>query len=241
MKRTSALALVAVTAGFFLYLSGTALGDPGKPNTMIGAALGQARVSPAAENVRLLSVAYYLVDFGRKSRAPEALIAAASLISSIETSEWSPKPRSQKNATAASAGVPSRERASRCEPDALIQEARTMDPTLQGMGHRVGHKMSVRRNSIGGPKYATGTAPASTTEVYELSFRGGEWARVAAKGDEASDLDLYVYDEDGNLVASDTGPSDACLVEWVPARTGKFLIHVVNTGSVDSNYEIVTN
>src|SRR5687767_171535 len=38
-------------------------------------------------------------------------------------------------------------------------------------------------------------------EVYQVRFRGGELAEVMAEGD--GDIDLYIYDEQGRLVAED--------------------------------------
>jgi hypothetical protein len=31
-------------------------------------------------------------------------------------------------------------------------------------------------------------------------------------------VDLYVFDENGNLITSQVGPGDDCLASWVPKR-----------------------
>ena len=36
-------------------------------------------------------------------------------------------------------------------------------------------------------------------DLYKIAFRGGEVARAAVSGDGDTRLDLYVYDENGNL------------------------------------------
>jgi hypothetical protein len=54
-------------------------------------------------------------------------------------------------------------------------------------------------------------------------------------------LDLYVYDSNGNLIASDTGYSDDCYVSWVPKWTGRFIVKVVNRGPLYNRYVILTN
>jgi hypothetical protein len=69
-----------------------------------------------------------------------------------------------------------------------------------------------------------------------ISFRGGESASVYIEGDGDTDLDLYVYDLRGRLVAMDNDPSDVCLAEWVPQRTGVYIIKVVNHGNVYNEY-----
>ncbi len=66
-------------------------------------------------------------------------------------------------------------------------------------------------------------------------------ARVAVIGDGDTDLDLLVYDENGNLIASDTDYTDKCLVEFAPRWTGTFLVRVVNNGYVHNNYLLLTN
>ena len=63
----------------------------------------------------------------------------------------------------------------------------------------------------------------------------------AVVGDGDCDLDLYIYDENGNIVASDTDYTDQCICRWVPSWTGKFIIRIVNRGYVYSNYIIATN
>jgi hypothetical protein len=100
---------------------------------------------------------------------------------------------------------------------------------------------AARAGSIGGPKIRDTSVSAYGADSYTLEFWAGEAARVALKGDGDTDLDLYVYDEFGNLVASDTDGSDLCAVEWYPRWTGAFRIRVVNRGPVYNEYRIITN
>jgi len=95
--------------------------------------------------------------------------------------------------------------------------------------------------AVGGPKIRDTSVAAYGADSYVMEFRAGEAARVALNGDGDTDLDLYIYDQSGNLVASDTDGSDLCVVEWCPRWTGPFVIRVVNRGSVYNEYRIVTN
>lgn len=217
-----------------------------RPNAATGKEKAEARVSPAAESVRVLLAAFSLVDYARRNRVPEALVVAAEMIESVGTSVLDAVPVNRsaggraKPSTGRSAGAPSRV----CEPARLLLEAEEMsggDPAVTEMARRKGHKMSVRRNAVGGPQYRIRSVDPGTTDVYTVWFRGRECSRVLIKGSGDGDLDLYVYDEDGNLVACDTGPTDVSFAEWVPERTGKFAIHVVNNGPAPNEYEIVTN
>ena len=83
--------------------------------------------------------------------------------------------------------------------------------------------------------------PGFSTTTYDTRFYGGERAEIEIDGDNYSDLDLFVYDENGNLVASDTDSLDFCYVAWVPKWTGNFRVQVVNVGSDANWYDIETN
>jgi hypothetical protein len=79
---------------------------------------------------------------------------------------------------------------------------------------------------------------ARSTDSYNVVFRAGETARVQVIGDGDTALDLYVYDQNGNLVASDTDYTDDCIVSWTPRWTGVFYIRIVNRGSVYNQYTL---
>ncbi len=91
---------------------------------------------------------------------------------------------------------------------------------------------------VGGPKYKTERVAAHRTDVFTVTFRGGEGASVVVSGDGDTDLDLYIYDENGNLIGSDTDASDDCVVRFHPRWTGVFRIEVRNLGGVYNQYEI---
>ena len=76
------------------------------------------------------------------------------------------------------------------------------------------------------------------TDVYEHIFYAGETAFIYIIGDGDTDLDLFVYDENGNLVDSDTDEKDTCLCTFKPKWTGKFTVKVKNLGKVYNEYEI---
>jgi hypothetical protein len=82
---------------------------------------------------------------------------------------------------------------------------------------------------------------ALRTHVYNISFRGDAFAEIAVSGDGDTDLDLYVYDEFGHLVASDVDATDDCYVSWTPVFTGSFRVEVRNEGYVYNEYVLATN
>lgn len=97
------------------------------------------------------------------------------------------------------------------------------------------------RGAVGGPKESVDVVYARSNDVFTVNFVGGRLAEVAVSGDGDTDLDLYVYDSNGNLIASDTDYSDDCYVKWYPKWTGRFTIKVVNNGGVANRYYIATN
>ena len=60
-------------------------------------------------------------------------------------------------------------------------------------------------------------------------------------GDGDTDLDLYVYDQNGNLIDKDVDYTDNCVCTFVPRWTGLFVIKIVNRGSVYNRYVLRTN
>ena len=91
---------------------------------------------------------------------------------------------------------------------------------------------------IDGPMSSASCVRARTTDIYDMWFRGGELAMIRVSGDGDTDLDVYVYDRFGNLIASDSDFTDECLVFFTPRSTGRFKIRVVNRGNVYNCYTI---
>ncbi len=91
---------------------------------------------------------------------------------------------------------------------------------------------------VGSPKYDVYRVAAYSTDSFYVTFRGYEDAAVVISGDGDTDLDLFVYDANGNLIGSDTDGSDDCVVRFMPFWTGTFRIEVRNLGCVYNQYEI---
>jgi hypothetical protein len=203
----------------------------------------KAQKNPSAEAVAALGMAHQLAQFGRQHKSPLALLAAAEVIASIPTGKLDAKPKSQADGKAEGA----QKKADRPEETAvsLVAEARKLggsDEQVQALAAKVSEKLAEKsRGAVGGPKRAVTSVQALTTDVYNIPFRGGEVAAIVVSGDGDTDLDLYVYDENGNLIAGDDSYSDDCGVRWIPKWTGPFTIHVRNRGRVYNNYILLTN
>lgn len=92
-----------------------------------------------------------------------------------------------------------------------------------------------------GANYGEDIVQALDTASHEVLFAAGETAAVYVSGDGDTDLDLYVYDANGNLVCSDEDETDEMLCVWTPRRTQAYRVEITNLGDVYNAYAIETN
>lgn len=97
------------------------------------------------------------------------------------------------------------------------------------------------RGAVNGPSRVYETVNGHSTDTYRINFVANYLAEVVVSGDGDTDLDLYVYDSNGNLIAKDEDYTDGCYVRWCPAWTGRFIIKIVNRGPVYNRYVLLTN
>ncbi len=74
-----------------------------------------------------------------------------------------------------------------------------------------------------------------------LTYEGGKYAAVYVEGAGGSDLNLFVRDEKGRLVCSDTDISAIAYCGWSPAQSAGFTIEVANKSGPSSSYSLITN
>lgn len=187
---------------------------------------------------KLYAMARDLVDYGRKNNDPLSLIVAANIRQQITLSEVDRKPTKTEGA-----GGTAEDKTPELTVDAILDEAKSMsgdDEAIIALADDI--KASATKGRTVGPGYNVVTLPGNTTDNYDnVSFNGGEYAEVYAEGSGASNLDLYVYDESGNLICSDTDYSDVAYCGWTPKWTGGFTIKVINNGGSSNRYALITN
>lgn len=92
-----------------------------------------------------------------------------------------------------------------------------------------------------GPQWAEEVVAANGTVSYYIAFNAEEAANVDLVGscDHTQDIDLWVYDENDNLIASSTRAGCNEAVEFYPIWTGRFKIVVENRNHpYDTAYRI---
>src|SRR5687767_6909388 len=114
----------------------------------------------------------------------------------------------------------------------------TMVLVLAGL---VSSEHSVHAGRERGPSRTVEVVYGHDADVYNIRFRGGEFASIRLVGDGSTDLDVYVYDSCGRLVASSCGPCDSEIARWYVPCSDTYRIRVRNYGSCDNYYVLTTN
>lgn len=194
---------------------------------------------PASEQLAAVRVANDLAKYGYEAESASALIEAANILAGVPTQAL--------EATKENTGVanPTKDEKS-LTVESLLADAKDFaagDETLLAMVAKVEQKYQpeLTRGRVGGPATDYDRVEARSYVQYYITFRGGEFAEVAVVGDGDTDLDLYIYDENGNLIDSDIDYTDACYCSFVPSWTGSFRVKIVNRGSVYNRYTLITN
>ncbi len=198
----------------------------------------------ASQEISAIRTANDLAKYGYEVESASALIEAANILAGVPTQALDAEvEQGEKNADEVAKG----QEKSLC-PQALLATAKEYagdDATLLAMADKVENKLAAvadgARGAVGGPKHAYGSVNARSYTYYDAKFWANEIAEIVVSGDGDTDLDLYVYDQNGNLIASDTDYTDDCYVRFCPRWTGLFRIKIVNRGGVYNNYVIATN
>jgi len=241
MKKTMFMTIVALSAML------VACNKPIAQNEEKEVAIGQK-----SEAIASLRVAYDLAKYGYEKESATALVEAANIIVGV--------PREALEAEISHGEKVADEVAKGSEkdfsPEALLAAAKEIagdDEIILTLSAKVEAKMaalaevmaadkkSCGRGAIGGAKCHQDAVNAHSTDYYNITFRGDEFAECVVVGDGDTDLDVYVYDENGNLIDSDIDYSDQCYLSWNPRWTGNFRIKIVNRGNVYNKYVIATN
>lgn len=212
------------------------------------AAYAQEPAGPAAttdskehsETAELLSTAGKLVKYGYQTKTAMPLIQAVEIYNRLGvTNETEAK---QKTSVSDAITEDASQKATSVSFDVnqLIADATKYadgDKNLLALIKSAGNT----RGRVGGAIRHYDAVNAGATDTYNIRFRGGELAMIVVSGDGDTDLDLYVYDENGNFIASDTDYSDDCVVTFTPRWTGYFIVKIKNRGRVYNRYCIATN
>lgn len=242
MTKIRTLMMVALVAGLAAVwtLPNQAADDKKKgSNTATPEAAAAVKPSASAQSVADLALAHSLIQYGRKNKSPEALLTAAQIIAKTPAEELKEKGKKEGKGDDKTPG----QRADN-SPKALVAEAKAMSKAAHVASLADATSKLIEetpRGAVGGAKAGSETLAPGFNCTHTATFRGNEVAEVAVVGNGESRLDMYVYDEDGNLIRSCEGAGDRCLARWVPKWTGIFRVKVVNRGPGVNHYGIASN
>lgn len=194
---------------------------------------------PRNDNLERVRLASELARYGYENYAAAALIQAADILSSVPVQALQPEAYVPGEGTTGEK-TPKPE----FEVGQLLRDARSYadeDPTLLALADRVHVPEGVSRGRVGGASKTLESVKANATDRYTIKFYGGEVAEIFVSGDGDTDLDLYVYDDNGNLIEKDDDYTDDCYCRWTPRWTGSFTVKIVNRGNVYNRYTMWTN
>ena len=190
---------------------------------------------PLSDDMLALQTANSLARYGYSVQSASALIGAAEIYARIQTQPMSVQPQRGQSA-AATAETPE------FTPANLLADARRIagrDATMIAWADEVQRSLNTRtRGAVGGPRSARDIIVGRDTHTYSVQLRGGERTDITLIGSGVSDLDLYLYDANGNYIIGDEGYDDFGLVWIVPPRTGTYRIVVRNLGNNNNRYEL---
>lgn len=196
--------------------------------------------TPLPEEMQALRTASSLAMYGYKNESASALVEAAKIFNSIPTQEMEVREGSSPTREITPGnGV--------CfDPKQLIADAKEMagrDKELQAYINKVEKTIGrAKRGAIGGPFIKASMVLTLSTDRYLVKFAGGKKANVILEAtNEISDLDLYIYDENENLICFDNDASSECALSFTPRWDGFFIIAVVNCGLLPNPYLLCTN
>jgi len=228
-KNVKVIASMTAAAVFAL---GTAYSVAGSKGTNVG----EDKKASAATAVSQLALAAELVAYGDKNKDAMALILAAKIQKKNPTHE-------EKRKKSSKGGGKDDKKAGKADStDAVLARARKLAGKDKGLLALVADVADMSSRGLSGGAGSTrDRVLARSTDIFELTFKGGERAEILIKGDHDTDLDLYVYDENGNDICKDTDSTDTMYCRWSPRWTGKFRIEIRNLGSISNIYTLETN
>ncbi len=213
-----------------------AIGTP-LPPPQKGVNISSGPKAPATyEPIARLQMSSDLLAFGRDTKDPLVLIAAARIMKALSGSEVDLKPEGRAaSGFAQKSGLP-------VSPNSILVEARDFAKGDKIINLLIDQTVAAGTSAtIEQPKTHQDTVQARATDVYSVVFNGGQLAEAGVAGDGVGDLDLFVYDENGNLVCRSSASTDREYCRWWPKWTGPFRIEVQNLGGAADLYRLATN
>lgn len=234
MKFYSALFLILL-GGASLTAFAQADGQPNKTEKP-----AEVKKSQSADQIEKIHLAYAIAKYGRATKSPDAMLVAAKILLELPAK----KMEIEKQTEGGEGTLDTKKESGEATAAQFLKDARAFakgDKNILARIREIEKTAPDDRGAYGGPKRSQTRVRARATDIFPISFRGGEQAVISVSGDGDTDLDLFVFDQKGNLIASATDGTDDCIVRFYPLRSGLFIVRVKNLGGVYNRYVLATN
>ena len=196
----------------------------------------------ASASLSALRLATDLVKYGYAQQSALPLIEALEIINDNPTQSLNAEREGESVDTTQTDG---KKGIVSMDTEAILKDAKEFadgdDVLLQLIAQVEAETNNSHRGNVFGPSRTYEVVKANYTDTYKIGFVANSLAEIFVSGDGDTDLDLFVFDSNGNLIASDTDYTDDCYVSWIPAWTGRFTVKIVNRGHVYNRYVMLTN
>src|SRR5262249_127166 len=199
------------------------------PNQVEGAVTQRGQVGSRA-------LAYELYAYGASANDALAVVTAAAMIAKAPATET----KVEKTVEGGGPSDAKKEGAGLPDLAAMIATARSLagnNATLRGIIDDVASASPKGRDP--GPGWLNSVVSAGATDSIAVTFKGGESAEVAIKGDGSTVLYAAILDENGNQICTGDDANKPGIIlycQWKPRWTGPFTIKLKNTGRVANAY-----
>jgi len=202
--------------------------------------------------IERITLAKHLEDYAEQSGSPESLLTAAGILANVrmaglETKSLLEDLPPERMPEAVSTGAAPQKRAQGFGFESLLESARTMAGAESALAEEI-TALQLRSSEGGRPeesppqelRVAESCVPAGKMEVWNLAYPGEDYALVSIAGDGDTDLDLYVFDSEKLIDASQSATDVESIVWWVRVG-GTFRIVVENLGRVANCYVLISS
>jgi hypothetical protein len=206
----------------------------------------KGETSDAVQAVAEAALAEKLAETGRAQKSPLLLASAAQILGGAgafaEGKEAGAEDAAVTVSKPANAG-PAEKKSVSNTPESLYSEAIALakeknDEAMAGVIESLS-RVGAGRGRVSGASANFGTV--RNCVYYEWQFVANRRAIIEVLGD-GDDIDLFVFDGKGNLIAVDDDYSTVCVVEFTPRRTEKFRVELRNASRASYiDYCIRTN
>jgi hypothetical protein len=190
-----------------------------------------------SQEIENMALAKELAAYGYANESAISLISAAQIVIDESASAAKVKETKRGGGDAGASELT-------LDVEKLLTDAEAFadnDKNLKAIIKSMREMTAASRGRVGGPGYVIDKVNGEEANMYVVEFTGGEAAEAAVVGDGSTDLDLYIFDEEGNLVVMDEEAGDECYVIWKPRSAGIFVITVLNRGASYNEFALVTN